>query len=183
MMCYFLFWLLQFPFMFLSPQQIRWLFVVKAVIVPPTWVALFVWAVVKAPVAESLNQEHSSLSGSQFNWAWISSMNSALGVWLTLAVNIPDFTRYAKREKSQYIQLALIPPIFTLIGFVGLVVTSTGVALYGETLWDPLTLIDRWDNRAAAFFASASFALATLGTNVSANSLSAANDMMALLPK
>lgn len=27
-------------------------------------------------------------------------------------------------------------------------------------------LIDKWDNRAAAFFASFSFALATLGTNV-----------------
>ncbi|KAK7440050.1 hypothetical protein VKT23_017301 [Stygiomarasmius scandens] len=183
MMSYFIFWLIQFPFMFLSPQQIRWLFVAKALIVPPTWIAIFIWAVVKAPVAESLNQAHSSLSGSQFTWSWIGSMNSALGVWLTLAVNIPDFTRYAKRESSQYIQLAIIPPIFTLIGFVGLVVTSTGTALYGETLWDPLTLINRWDNRAAAFFASASFALATIGTNVSANSLSAANDMTALFPK
>jgi len=183
MMSYFIFWLIQFPFMFLSPQQIRWLFVAKALIVPPTWIAIFIWAVVKAPVAESLNQAHSSLSGSQFTWSWIGSMNSALGVWLTLAVNIPDFTRYAKKESSQYIQLAIIPPIFTLIGFVGLVVTSTGTALYGETLWDPLTLINRWDNRAAAFFASASFALATIGTNVSANSLSAANDMTALFPK
>jgi hypothetical protein len=28
------------------------------------------------------------------------------------------------------------------------------------------SLIDKWDNRAAAFFASFSFVLATLGTNV-----------------
>ena len=33
------------------------------------------------------------------------------------------------------------------------------------------------------FFVAASFALATLGTNVSANSLSAANDLTALCPK
>lgn len=28
-MCYFLYWLIQFPFMLISPQKIRWLFVVK----------------------------------------------------------------------------------------------------------------------------------------------------------
>lgn len=49
--------------------------------------------------------------------------------------------------------------------------------------WLFLRLIDKWDNRAAAFFASFSFMLATLGTNISANSLSAGNDLAALWPK
>jgi len=62
-------------------------------------------------------------------------------------------------------------------------VTSAGITLYGQVLWNPLTLIDRWDNRAAAFFISFVFALGTLGTNVSANSLSAGNDMTALCPR
>ena len=66
---------------------------------------------------------------------------------------------------------------------MGLAVTSAGVSLYGQVLWDPLRLIDKWDNRAAAFFASFSFVLTTLGTNISANSLSAGNDMAALCPK
>lgn len=60
--------------------------------------------------------------------------------------------------------------------------TAAGQVLYGEIIWDPLVLIDHWDNRAAAFFASFSFVLATLGTNISANSLSAANDMTVLFP-
>ena len=42
---------------------------------------------------------------------------------------------------------------------------------------------DRWDNRAAAFFASLAWVLTTLGTNISANSLSAANDMTVLFPR
>jgi nucleobase:cation symporter-1, NCS1 family len=62
-------------------------------------------------------------------------------------------------------------------------VTSAGIALYGQVIWDPLKLIDHWDNRAAAFFTSFAFALGTLGTNVSANSLSAGNDMTALWPR
>lgn len=61
--------------------------------------------------------------------------------------------------------------------------TSAGNVIYGTTLWDPLHIVDRWDSRAAAFFAAFSYLLATLGTNVSANSLSAANDMMVLFPR
>ena len=78
-------------------------------------------------------------------------------------------------QNSQFVQFAIIPTAFTLAGFIGMAVTSAGEVLYGETLWDPTKIIDKWDNRAAAFFASLSFALATLGTNISANSLSAAN--------
>lgn len=77
----------------------------------------------------------------------------------------------------------IIPVAFTLVGFMGIAVTSAGIVLYGDVLWDPLQLIDRWDNRAAAFFASFTFVLATLGTNISANSLSAANDMTVLFPR
>jgi NCS1 family nucleobase:cation symporter-1 len=102
----------------------------------------------------------------------------------------------------QYIQAIIIPTVFTLCSFVGIAVTSAGTVLYGEVIWDPLKLIDRWDNRAAAFFAAFAFSLTTLGTNISANvrfsfpfsrglfiipaqnqSLSAANDMCALCPR
>jgi len=84
---------------------------------------------------------------------------------------------------SQYVQPFVIPIVFTLCSFVGIAVTSAGIQLYGEVLWDPLLLIDHWDNRAAAFFASFVFALTTIGTNISANSLGAGNDMTVLLPK
>jgi NCS1 family nucleobase:cation symporter-1 len=83
----------------------------------------------------------------------------------------------------QYVQLFIIPVAFTLCGFVGIAVTSAGIVLYGQVLWNPLLLIDQWTNRPAAFFAAASFALATLGTNVSANTISAANDLTALWPR
>ncbi|KAH9982021.1 cytosine-purine permease [Russula compacta] len=183
MICYFLFWLIQFPFMFISPQRIRWLFLAKAIIVPPTWLGLLIWAFVKVPPNTGLLSQKGKLSGSEFTWAWLSALNSALGSYATLGVNIPDFTRYAKNERAQYIQLIIIPVAFTLASFVGIGVTSAGIALYGQVLWDPLKLIDHWDNRAAAFFISFTFALASLGTNVSANSLSAGNDMTALCPR
>ncbi|KAJ6513251.1 permease for cytosine/purines, uracil, thiamine, allantoin-domain-containing protein [Mycena sanguinolenta] len=183
MMCYFLFWLIQFPFLLVSPQRIRHLFVVKAFIVPATWLAILIWAMHEAPPSVSLAPKHAELTGSAASWAWLSSLNSALGIYATLAVNIPDFTRYAKNERAQYVQIIIIPVAFTLAGFCGMAVASASEVLYGSVIWDPLQLINLWDSRAASFFAAFSFALATLGTNISANSLSAANDMTVLFPR
>ena len=46
-----------------------------------------------------------------------------------------------------------------------------------------MALISHWPNRACRFFGAFSFALAALGVNISANSLSAANDLTALFPR
>ncbi|KAJ3529036.1 hypothetical protein NM688_g7911 [Phlebia brevispora] len=183
LMCYFLYWLFQLPFLFMSPQKLRWLFLVKAIVVPAAWFAILIWAAVTVPISQGLFAQRAQLSGAPLSWAWLSSMNSALGTYATLAVNIPDFTRYAKNERAQYIQMAVMPITFTTGAFIGMMATSAGAVLYGKLLWDPLQLINEWDNRAAAFFAAASFMFATLGTNISANSLGAANDMMAMCPR
>ena len=91
-MCYVIYWLIQFPFMFVSPQQIRWLFVAKGILVPIAWLAMLIWAFVKVPGNNGLLAESTSLEGSNLSWSWLSALNSALGIYSTLAVNIPDFT-------------------------------------------------------------------------------------------
>ena len=91
-MCYFLYWLIQFPFMFISPLKIRWLFMIKAIIVPITWLAMLIWAFVRVPSSQGLFQQHTQLEGAKLSWAWLSALNSALGLYATLGVNIPDFT-------------------------------------------------------------------------------------------
>ena len=100
MMCYFLYWLIQLPLMLVSPQKIRWLFMVKAIVVPPAWLAIMIWAFVKVPSSKGLFEQHTSLSGSALSYAWLSALNSALGLYSTLAVNIPDFSRFAKKRTS-----------------------------------------------------------------------------------
>ncbi len=92
MICYFLWWILLMPFMFLSPQRIRWLFTLKAIIVPPAYMAILIWAIVRVPVREGLLQQQTQLSGSTLSYAWLSAMNSAIGNYASLTVNIPDFT-------------------------------------------------------------------------------------------
>ena len=116
LMCYFIYWLIQFPLMLISPQKIRHFFTVKSIIVPVAWLAVLIWAMVKVPAKISLAPNGPSLNGSALGWAWLRSLNSALGLYATLAINIPDFTvgcifllhitmvqflaqRYAKNER------------------------------------------------------------------------------------
>ena len=101
----------------------------------------------------------------------------------TLSVNMPDFSRYSRASvKWQWLYVPMLPIVFTFISFCGIAATSAGLTLYGNLEWNPATLIQQWPNRACRFFAGAAFALAALGVNISANSLSAANDLAALFP-
>lgn len=92
MMSFLLYWLALLPFMFVSPQKIRWLFLLKATIVPPAWIAILVWSLMKVPPRAGLFGEQSVMSGRTLSYAWLNALNSALGIYATLAVNIPDFT-------------------------------------------------------------------------------------------
>ena len=78
--------------MFVSPQKIQFLFSAKAIIVPPTWLALLVWAFVKVPPNRSLLSPNETLSGNELLWAWLSAFNCAVGFFATLGINMPNFT-------------------------------------------------------------------------------------------
>jgi cytosine/uracil/thiamine/allantoin permease len=92
-MCYFLYWIIQFPLLFVSPHKIRYFFTFKGIVVPCAFISILIWAVVKVPVQSSLELVHSKpMNGNALSWAWLSALNSALGNYSTLAVNIPDFT-------------------------------------------------------------------------------------------
>ncbi len=96
---------------------------------------------------------------------------------------MPDFSRYSKASvKWQWLYVPMLPIVFTFISFIGIAATSAGQEHYGELDWNPANLIARWPNRACKFFAAFAFSLAALGVNISANSLSAANDLAALFP-
>lgn len=99
LLCYFIFWLFQLPFLFISPQSLRWLFLAKAIIVPPALFAMLGWAFATTG-GGAIFQQKGSLSGSQLVWTWLGALNSTLGTITTLAVNIPDFTRYARSKQE-----------------------------------------------------------------------------------
>jgi nucleobase:cation symporter-1, NCS1 family len=188
MISYFLFWIIQLPLLLIPPTKLRWLFIVKLIAAPITAIATMAWCVHKAGGGGAIFDIKPQVSGSTKAYLWLSSMSSVTGSWATLACNIPDFSRYAKTSKGQFIQLPFLPLIFTVCGVLGIVTTSASKIVYGDFLWNPLDIVMHWlDNghggRAAAFFAATSWYIAQVGTNITANSISAANDLTVLCPQ
>ncbi len=187
MVSYFLFWIIQLPLLLIPPTKLRWLFLVKLVAAPITALATLGWIVAKAGGGGAIFHLPETVHGSTRAYLWLSCMSSVTGSWATLACNIPDFSRYARSSKGQYIQLPFLPAIFTVCGVMGIVTTSASKIVYDDYLWNPLDIIDHWlgshGGRAAAFFAALSWYIAQVGTNITANSISAANDMTVMCPR
>ena len=107
-----------------------------------------------------------------------------VGFWATLSLNIPDFTRYAKSQKAQVMgQIIGLPPSMTLFAFIGVVVTSATVIIYGTTIWDPVVLAGKFENKILVSIAMIAVVISTLATNIAANIVSPANDFSNLWPK
>lgn len=194
MIAYFLFWIIQLPMLMIPPTQLRYLFMVKMIAAPVTAIATLGYMVHKAGGGGAIFSQPGTVTGEAKAYLWLSCMSSVTGVWATLAVNVADFSRYAKARPdgkpnyAQYVQLPALPILFTLCGVLGVVTTSASKVVYGEFYWNPLNIVEQWlknghAGRAAAFFASLSWFIAQVGTNITGNSISAANDLCVMAPK
>src|SRR6185436_18099437 len=102
----------------------------------------------------------------------------------TLSLNIPDFTRYARSQRSQALGQALgLPATMTAFAFIGVAVTSATIVIFGEAIWDPVVLIARIGSPPVIIFGALIVLIAQLTTNMAANVVSPANDFSSLAPK
>src|SRR5262249_519480 len=114
----------------------------------------------------------------------IPALNGTVGFWATVSLNIPDFTRFARNQREQVIGQALaLPTTMTLYAFVGIVVTSATVVIYGTAIWDPVQLLSRFQSPIAVVISLIAILLATLNVNIGANVVSPANDFSNLWPR
>ena len=67
-----------------------------------------------------------------------------VGFWATLALNIPDFTRFAHTQRDQIVGQSIgLPLPMALLSVISVVVTSATVVIYGKAIWDPIDLTSR----------------------------------------
>ncbi|HEY3162182.1 MAG TPA: NCS1 family nucleobase:cation symporter-1 [Vicinamibacterales bacterium] len=112
------------------------------------------------------------------------ALTANVGYWATLSLNIPDFTRYARSQRSQALGQALgLPATMTAFAFIGVAVTSATIVLFGEAIWDPVALIARIGSAPVIIFGALVVMLAQLTTNMAANVVSPANDFSSLAPR
>lgn len=181
---FFFFWLLNMLIVYLGVESIRKLLVFKAIFLPLAALALLFWAIDAANGLGPILAQPSKLSSDAQFWAFFfPALTGMVGFWATLSLNIPDFTRYAKSQKAQIAGQALgLPTSMTLFAFIGVAVTSATAIIYGTTIWDPVLLAGKFENKILVSVAMIAVAISTLATNIAANIVSPANDFSNISP-
>ncbi|KZO89551.1 hypothetical protein CALVIDRAFT_603570 [Calocera viscosa TUFC12733] len=177
-----IFWLVQTAISLLPMYKLRYFFLFKAVIVPPTWAALFLWAVVVSKGGGPLvtGQAQPTLG---MAYSCLTALNVVIGLFSSLAVNFPDFGRFSKNEKSGRWQFLILPLVGTLGALAPIFVTSAYQQIWGEYQWFMPAVIASFESRAAQFFCGISFMIATIGNQVAAGAYPFSIDVTALAPK
>jgi nucleobase:cation symporter-1, NCS1 family len=183
--CFFAFWVLNILVILRGIETIKFLEGAGAPFMLAVGLLLLWWVTGKAggfgPVLSAPSKFHTT---GEFLAFFIPSLTGMVGFWATVALNIPDFTRYAKSQKAQMVGQALgLPAAMTLYSFIGVAVTSASVVIFGEPIWDPVVLLGKFNQPVVASIALVALLIATLNTNVAANVVSPSNDFSNLNPK
>ncbi len=183
---FFMFWGIQVVIILRGIEGIKHLESWAAPLLLLGGLVLLIWASSAAGGLGNVLAGTSALQTSQADfWAiFPAALTASVGYWATLSLNIPDFTRYAKSQRSQMLGQAFgLPLTMTAFAFIGVAVTSATVIIYGEAIADPVQLIQRFDNWAVILFAMIVIFVAQLSTNMAANVVSPSNDFSNLNPK
>ena len=147
---------------------------------------LLLWAIRNGGGLGNILSESQRLQGGQGDfWALFpAALTANIGYWATLSLNIPDFTRYAKSQRSQALGQALgLPTTMTAFAFIGVAVTSATIVIFGKAIWDPIELVSRIGRAPVIIFAALVVLAAQLTTNMAANVVSPSNDFSNLSPR
>ena len=183
--CFLGFWALNMAVVWMGVESIRFLQGFSAPFMFIMSISLLVYALVKAggfgPMLSQPSQFHSTGSFLRF---FFPSLTAMVGYWATLALNIPDFTRYSKSQHSQVVGQAFgLPVAMTLYTFIGVAVTSASAVIFGHPIWNPIELLGRFHQPMVALLATIALLVATLNVNVAANVVSPSNDISNLNPR
>lgn len=183
--CFFFFWSLNILVILRGIETIKFLEGVGAPFMIAVGLLLLWWVTRKAggfgPVLSTPSRFR---TGAEFFRFFVPALTGMVGFWATVALNIPDFPRYARSQSAQMLgQVLGLPTAMTLYSFIGVAVTSASVVIFGEAIWDPVVLLGRFHQPFVAFVALVALLIATLTTNVAANVVSPSNDFSNLNPR
>lgn len=183
--CFLFFWLLNMVVVWRGVDSIRRLQAFGAPFMFVMAALLLIWMRTKAGSFGTMLSAPSHFhSTSEFLAVFFPSLTAMVGYWATLALNIPDFTRYSKSQSAQsWGQAFGLPVAMALYTFVGISVTSASEVLFGHPIWNPIELIGAFHQPVVAFLALVAILVATLNVNIGANVVSPSNDFSNLYPR
>src|SRR3954470_3250503 len=179
------FWLVQVAIILRGIEGIKFLESWAAPLLLGSSVALLIWAF---NVGGNVFSASSKLiTDDQSFWSLFGpGLAANVGYWITLSMNIPDFTRYAKDQRSQVVGQSLAMPLtMTGFSFIGIAVTSATIVEYGKPIWDPVALVAQLLDGLPVLLVVAMVivVIAQISTNMAANVVSPSNDFSNLSPR
>jgi nucleobase:cation symporter-1, NCS1 family len=186
--CFMIFWAIQLYFIVHGTDSIRRLESWSAPVKVIMCIALVWWACAQAGGLGTMLSMPSQFAegGKKAGQFWLTfwpSLTAMVGFWATLALNIPDFTRFAKTQRDQIVGQSIGLPIpMALLSIVSVIVTSATVVIYGKAIWDPVDLTSRMTGVGVGI-ALVILTLDTMCCNLAANLVGPAYDFSSLWPK
>ncbi len=181
---FFIFWVANVAVVIRGAESIKLLEALAAPLLLIVAIGLMFWALPKISLSEVLATPATRPEGAPFFGYFMAGLTAMVGFWATLSLNIPDFSRYARTQRSQVLgQIIGLPLTMFLFAGLGVILTAASVELTGETISDPINLIGRIDNDFWVVIAMLMIILATISTNTAANIVSPTNVFQNIAPK
>ena len=184
-LCFMIFWAINVYFIVRGMEAIKWMESLSAPFLLLVGLVLIWWAWQAADGFGPIFNQPASLDTAAKFWpVFGAGLTAMVGYWATLSLNIPDFSRYARSQRDQIVGQALgLPATMTFYAFVGILVTSATIVIFGSAIWDPVQVIAKFGSPWVSALALVTLAVATLSTNIAANVVSPANDFSNLAPQ
>ena len=188
LICFLAFCAIQFYYVIHGVESIRKLETYTAPVKIVICFVLLWWAYERAggfgPIVDQPSQfVAGGKKAGQFAAVFWPSLTAMVGFWATLALNIPDFTRFSRSQRDQLVGQAVgLPLPMGLLALLAVLVTSATVVIYGKAIWDPVDLASRMTG-AAVLVALIVLLVDTVSVNLAANLVGPAYDFSALSPR
>jgi len=181
---FFIFWLANITVVIRGSESIKHLEALAAPLLLLVAIGLIFWAAPKIDADALLSTPPSRPADAPFFGYFMAALTAMVGFWATLSLNIPDFSRYARSQRSQVVgQILGLPLTMLLFSGLGVILTAASIELVGETLSDPINLIGRIDSPFWVVVAMLMIILATISTNTAATIVSPTNVFQNIAPK
>jgi NCS1 family nucleobase:cation symporter-1 len=178
-----IFWAINVAIAMKGPQAIGRLAQIAAPTLGLGAVALLAWAATSAGGFGPMLATPAKIHGPAFWSAFYPSVVGVIAFWATMALNIPDYTRYARSQRGQMLgQTIAMPLTMAAFSFVGIAVTSATVLLFGKALWNPVDLIVKFP-AGVVIVAGIIVILSSVTINVGANVMAPARAFENLWPR
>ena len=136
-LCFLVFWMLNMWAVYRGIDSIRVLLSIKAPLLVALGLVFLGWAYLRAGGFGPMLSQPSAFDpgrprAGQFWHYFGPALTGMIGFWATLSLNIPDFSRYVRTQRSQVLgQVLGLPLSMALFSFIGVAVTSATPIIFG----------------------------------------------------